>query len=208
MTSTPPPAPVHSERYSTSNVVRRKRGVVIHNSESGDGSYFSLRNLVTRPGDRLIEKSNPKRYYGSSYNALTRNDVDKNTYDLILDASQAPFAAPPLNKDWWHICIPGYARQTRFEWLDPESHAGIKAVAKFIRDMAAIDGFDVVRLSTQGLIDARAGKNNGGIVDHWTVSRAFGDTNHTDVGALFPWDVLELEVAALYYTPPPPPVPS
>lgn len=201
---------VHPERYSRTGVKTRKKGVVIHDSESGDGSYLSLRSALTRPGDRLLTKGPPARYYGSSYSALAMNNVGKNTYDKVLPDDCGPYAAPPLNKDWLHICIPGYARQTRFEWLDPESQAGIKAVAKFIVDEAAIHGFPIRRLGVRELQAAHAPGStpaNGGVVDHWTVSKAFGQTDHTDVGPLFPWDILELELAGLLLPPQPPAVP-
>jgi hypothetical protein len=129
---------------------------------------------------------------------------------MSLLETLGPYAAPPLNKDWLHICIPGYARQTRFEWLDPESQAGIKAVAKFIVDEAKVHGFPIRRLGVKELQAAHAPGATpaiGGIVDHWTVSRAFGQTDHTDVGPMFPWDILELELAGLLLPPQPPTAP-
>ena len=63
----------HKDRYSTSGVSLRKQGVVIHDSETGDGSAENLILAMQRPGDRPIEGSNPPRKYGSGYHAITLN---------------------------------------------------------------------------------------------------------------------------------------
>ena len=44
----------HRDRYSTTGVSLRKAGVVIHDSETGDGSALNLIAAMQRPGDRLI----------------------------------------------------------------------------------------------------------------------------------------------------------
>lgn len=189
---------VHPDRYSTTGVEARKAGVVIHDSEGPDGSYGALIRLLAMPGDRPIAGSNPPRKYGSSYHALTKNNPAAE-YDQVLAADKGPFAAPPLNKTWWHICIPGYARQTRADWLNDSSRQGILAVAEFIVDKAKIDGFPLERVNAA---DLKAGK--GGYCSHGDVSQAWGQTNHTDPGNGFPWDVLAADIAALVTVTPPP----
>lgn len=194
---------VHPDRYSTTGVSSRKAGVVIHDSEGPDGSYDVLVRLLSLPGDRPIAGSNPPHKYGSSYHALTKNNAAAE-YDQVLDADKGPFAAPPLNKTWWHICIPGYARQTRDEWLNDSSRQGILAVAEFIVDKAKVDGFPLERVNAS---DLKAGK--GGYCAHADVSQAWDQTNHTDPGNGFPWDVLAADIAALVtVTPPPIPPPA
>lgn len=191
---------VHPDRYTLSGVNRRKAGVIIHTSESGDGSYPALVAAFARPGDRPLGTTG--RMYGSAYHAVTMNA--DNLYDRILGPEAGPYAAPPLNKTHSHICMPARVAQGRSEWLDGPSLAGIRAVARFIVDESQAHGFPLRRLTSAEL---KAGAE--GYCDHWTVSTAFGKTDHTDVGRQFPWDVLEAEIAALSSTttPPPPPAP-
>lgn len=192
---------VHPDRYSTTGVATRKAGVVVHTSESDDATYPTLVVLLGRPGDRPLDPKNPTgRKYGSGYHALTLNTGD--LFDQVLEASAGPYAAPPLNKTWWHICMPARVRQTRAEWLDGPSLAGIRAVAAFIVAKHLVDGFPLRRVSP---LELAAGAE--GYCDHWTVSRAFGKTDHTDVGANFPWDVLEAEIAARLQPATPTPTP-
>lgn len=193
------PAPVHPERFSTTGVTTRKLGVVLHTSESGDGSYAALRNAVTRPGDRKLmnaDRTWSGRMYGSAYHVLTRNDPGR-TFDQLLPATAGPYSAPPLNKTWWHLCIPGRARQTHDEWLDAESIAGIHAAARFVVARSVIDGFPLARVGA-GALRTSTGT---GYCDHWTVSRAFpAKTDHTDVGPEFPWDLFG-DLLEFYSTP-------
>lgn len=180
----------NKDRYSTSGVSLRKQGVVIHDSETGDGSAANLIAAMQKPGDRLIAGSNPPRYYGSGYHAITLNDDDD--WNQLLGPEAGPFHAPPLNKTWWGICIPGRANQTREQWLDPESLAGIRAVAGFIFQKSAVDGFPLEFVDAAGL---KAGRR--GYTSHYQVSLAFHQTDHTDPGPSFPWDVLAAEIAIL-----------
>lgn len=180
----------NKDRYSTSGVSLRKQGVVIHDSETGDGSAANLIAAMQKPGDRLIAGSNPPRYYGSGYHAITLNDDDD--WSQLLGPEAGPFHAPPLNKTWWGICIPGRANQTREQWLDPESLAGIRAVAAFIVQKSQIDGFPLEFVDAAGL---KAGRR--GYTSHYQVSLAFHQTDHTDPGPSFPWDVLAAEITAL-----------
>jgi len=180
----------HRDRYSTTGVSLRKAGVVIHDSETGDGSALNLIAAMQRPGDRLIAGSNPPRYYGSGYHAITLNVDDD--FEQLLGADAGPYHAPPLNKTWWSICIPGRANQTRDEWLDEESYAGIRAVARFIVEKSKVDGFPLEFVDAAGL---KAGR--GGYTSHAQVSNAWHQTDHTDPGSNFPWDVLAHEIGLL-----------
>lgn len=178
-------------RYSTTGVSPTKLGVVIHDSETGDGSYANLITALSKPGTQLIQGSSPPRYIGASYHALTRNDLGA-TYDQVLPETAGPFAAPPLNKTWLHICIPGYARQTRDEWLDQASRSGIRAVAKFCVDKSRVHGFP---LELRTVTELQAGI--GGLCFHADVSDAWGATDHWDPGPLFPDDILMADIAEL-----------
>lgn len=186
---------VHPDRYSLSKVVRRKLGVVIHTSESGDTSHDALVALMARPGDRPYTKPDGTTgYYGSSYHAVTDG---KGGFTLMLGAEAGPFSAPPCNKDRWHICMPGRAAQTREDWLDPVSRQHIRAVARFVFDCARIDGFPTVRITP-----AQLAAGAKGYCGHRDVTYAFNIAGgHTDPGPNFPWDVLADDISRLAQPP-------
>jgi hypothetical protein len=194
---------VHPDRYSTGGVVQRKRGVVLHTNEGSDGSYASLKALLARPGDRPIDPSQPNgRKYGSAYHSLSKNDPT-GAYDQVLPAAAGPYAAPPVNKTFWHHCIPGRAGQTRAQWLEDSSRQGILGAASFVFDKSRQDGFPLVRISAADLLNGAEG-----YCDHGTIASAYpASTTHWDVGPGFPWDVFAADLAALValHTPPPPP---
>lgn len=172
--------------YPTSTIV--KRGVVIHDSESGDGSTANLISLLQRPGDR---PSSHGGFYGSGYHAVTDG---QGGYIQVADATAGPYSAPPLNATWWHICMPGYAKQTRQEWLDVISMNHIKGVANFVVDKWHEDGqtWPLAFIFADLLL-----KNYHGYTSHAQVSLAWHQTTHTDPGPNFPWDVLEQEIGKL-----------
>ncbi len=178
---------VHPDRWNTT-VSTRKSGVVIHDSETGDGSYAALIAVMTRPGERLTADGH---YYGSSYHAVARNDLAA-TYDEVLDAHHAPFSAPPTNGTWWQFCIPGRASQTRADWLDQPSRSGIRAAAKYVVAKAKADGFLLERRTPAELAGGK-----GGYCGHVDVSAAWHRSDHTDPGSYFPWDLLALDIAEL-----------
>ena len=177
---------LHPDRYSTTGVPTKKVGIVVHDSESGDASYPTLLRLLQAPGDR---ENGHGGKYGAGYHALTDG---AGNYKEVADSSAGPYSAPIVNKTWWHICIPGYARQTRDEWLDELSLNHIKGVAKFIVTKSRIDGIPLIKTTPEKM---KTGL--GGICSHHDVSLAWGATNHTDPGSNFPWDVLLNEVAKL-----------
>ncbi len=170
---------LHPDRYSLTGTVARKTGIVVHDSESSDGSFSSLFDYLKRPGDRPNGRGG---YYGSGYHAITNGLGD---YVQVADATAGPYAAPPCNKTHWHICMPGRASQTREEWLDDLSSKHMLGVAKFIVDKSAIDGIPLKRLTVPQLVNG-----DNGYCSHWDVSLAWKQTTHTDPGANFPWDIL------------------
>ncbi len=178
---------VHPDRYSRSKVVLRKLGVIIHTSESGVDSLPALLRLVASPGNRPVEGSNPPRMYGSSYNAFANHE---GKYLDILGPDCGPFAAPPCNKDRLHICMPGWSRWVRTDWLAPKQMAQITGVAQFIVDKSRLHGFPTVKI-TPAQLEAGA----KGYCSHSDVTYGFHISGgHTDPGPNFPWDVLDAEV--------------
>jgi hypothetical protein len=189
---------LHNDRYSTAGVSTTKAGVVVHTNEGPDGSGPSLIAFLGRPGDR--PSNGPSGRYGAGYHAVATPDG----YVVVADDTAGPYHAPPLNGTWLAIVIPGYARQSRDEWLDAGSRPLIRGTARYIVDSSRRHHFPLERLTVDQL---RAGGR--GIVDHNTVSRAFGKTNHWDPGPSFPWDVLFDDITAIVteLAPPPPPAP-
>jgi hypothetical protein len=168
---------VHPDRWNPTTTIR-KRGVVIHDSESSDSSAQALCDLMARPGDR---PNGSGGFYGASYHVITTNDPK----DVM-----------------WHICMPGRVTQGRDGWLDAASRDGIRAVANFIVQQSQIDGFPLERCSVSDLL-----AGDGGYCGHVDVSNAWHDSDHTDPGPTFPWDVLAADIAALTQNDPKPPVP-
>lgn len=192
---------LHPERYSRTGVLLRKLGVVVHDAESGDGAAQTLIRLLQTPGDRQLLDKNGKptgRMYGAGYTAVTTGNPFE--YVLMADPSMGPYAAPPRNKDWKHVCMPGVAAQTREQWLDPLSRNHISGVAKFIYDAHIEDGIPLLRIKANELL-----AGDRGYCGHGDVTLAWGDSTHTDPGPNFPWDVLAADIQSLFPAPPTPP---
>jgi hypothetical protein len=183
---------LHTDRYYPTQTLI-KHGVVIHDAESGDGASDALVNFLTRPG------SNPSTrggFWGPGYHAVTDG---RGGYIMVADATAGPYSAPPLNPTWWHICMPGYANQTREMWQDSLSKAHMRGLAKFLVDkwnedrktwpLSFVDAFDLLN-----------GKH--GYTSHAQVSLAWHETDHTDPGVSFPWDILQSMVHDLIQSPP------
>lgn len=174
---------LHPDRYNPTSILV-KRGVVVHDSESGDASASRLIALLQGPGDRPSGNG----FYGAGYHAVTDG---AGGYVALADASAGPFAAPPVNADWWHVCMPGFAAQTRAEWLDPLSVSHRRGVAKFIYDKWLEDG----KTWALGFIFAAdLARGIQGYTSHYQVSMAWKKSNHYDPGPQFPFDLLEADI--------------
>ncbi len=187
---------IHPDRGNLGARIR-KGGVVVHDSESADGTAAALIVLLATPGDRPTATG----VYGSSYHAIALED---GTYAQVAGPEWTTFSAPPLNSTWWHICMPGRAAQTRTEWLDTPSRNYIHAVARFIVDKSKTDGFPCVQVGPVAMRAATPDGFNVGYCGHVDVTAAWHQTDHTDPGGYFPWDVLAGDIAALLHPTPPP----
>lgn len=167
--------------------------VVIHTTEGpeGPGAARQLAEFTTRPGDRPSTSGGAS--YGSSYHAVA--DIGLQVIPLVEDRLVA-FSAPGSNTEGLHIVIPGRAGQTRDEWLSGSTREAIRTVAAFLLDTRDRYGIPTERVSA-----AELRSRTRGYCDHATVSAAFGRTNHTDVGPMFPWDVLRQDLIDLDYHP-------
>lgn len=175
---------LHPDRFNPATTTK-KRGVIWHVNVGPDNSAGSLLHLLGLPGDR---PNGTGGVYGSGYHCVTLNDP-KATYVEVADATMAPFAAPPVNDSFLHLCIPGQAEQTRAQWLDPASFSGIRAGAKYSVVQSRLHGFPLAKLSP-----AQLAAGQGGLAGHVDVRDAWGKTNHWDPGPGFPWDVVLAEI--------------
>lgn len=169
----------------------RNRLIVIHTSEGGEGPTWaeSLNAFMAQPGDRISDSGNR---YGASYQYVT--DTDGGVWPAVRDDTFA-YAAAGANWDGIHFCIPGKAGQTRAQWLDDYSMAHINALAWAMKLKATQFNLPLRRLTTQQVRDGAYG-----YCGHVNVSEAYHQSDHTDPGPYFPWDVL----AFLLTTPTPP----
>jgi hypothetical protein len=188
MTVYGPRCNVHPERTGATRSLDNLRLIVIHTSEGSEGptSAENLCSFMTLPGDRVVPGSNPPRMFGASYHYVT--DTDR-----VLPAAPdniVSYSAAGANHDGVHICIPGKANQTRVQWLDPTSSAYIARCAQVMRDVAERYDIPLERLTPAQVVDG-----GRGYCDHHAINLAYGQTDHTDVGPNFPWDVLADQIA-------------
>lgn len=193
----------HDDRYETDGRVGiTPKGVVVHTVEGGE-SLNGIRALMTKPGDRQRAAWSPTNlvYYGASYDAIACDDGTYDTVQLGNNAMGYPYSAPPLNKYWLHIVMPGYSSQLDANpgWRDPFSLGCIRAVARYIADMSKRYGFPIVQTFAAEM-KAAGVEDCTGYCGHVDVSYAFGKTDHTDPGKNFPWELLAEEIASLVHT--------
>lgn len=194
MTVYGPRCPVHPDRIGSPKTLPN-RLLVIHTSEGSEGAS-SAENLcvfLQQPGDRISDSG---RRYGSSYHYLI--DTDR-VLPAVTDNLWA-FHAAGANNFSIGICIPGTAYQSRAQWLDATSRAYIHRCAEVMLDESVRHGIPLTRLSV-----AQVQAGQWGYCGHYDISRAYHQSDHTDPGTNFPWDVLAQDIEALILPPPPPP---
>lgn len=188
-----PRAIVHDDRYGAIKA-RPNRLIVLHTTEGGEGlaSAEQLAMFTTLPGDR---PNGHGGMFGSSYQYVT------DTWRIIplVPENVVSYSAPPANNDGIHIVFPGKAAQTRDEWLDSFTFDYIGQCALLMDDI-----HERTNIPLEHLTDAEILAGRAGYCDHHAISRTYGQTNHTDVGSSFPWDVL---ASLLTQHPPAPPTP-
>lgn len=110
--------------------------------------------------------------------------VDADSIVQCVKDRNVAYAAPGANSDGIQIECAGYGRQTRVEWLDKYSTQlllkAAEATALYLRKFY---------LPTQLLTAAQVRAGSPGITGHMMVSQAYGESDHTDPGPNFPWDI-------------------
>lgn len=124
---------------------------------------------------------NIARYFATTdTRASAHYNVDNNSIVQSVREQDIAYHAPP-NLHSIGIEHAGYARQTREEWLDAYGQDMLRLSAGLVAELVLKYNLPVQFLSPD---DLRAGKR--GITTHHNVSRAFGQSSHTDPGPNFP----------------------
>lgn len=196
-------------RYQAEDVPRLV--VVIHTSEQADdldqlNDAEQLMSALSRPGT----SGTPPRQWGSCYHAITDVKAGPNGglvaagYHQIAPWHARVNAAPPLNEEALHVCMPEQVADSRATWL---ASGHVEAAAMFVRDAMATYGIHAVKLAPATMAPHLSdGRYTGptGYCGHVDVTNAWHQTTHTDPGKNFPWDHLaDLVVDGPDPTPPP-----
>lgn len=122
----------------------------------------------------------------------------------VPDNVVAWHAPPNVGSIGIEVC--GEASYTRAQWLDPKVWPAVVRAAARCRELCDRFGIPKAKLSSSGLL---AGAH--GVCGHVDVSNAWHQTDHSDPGAGFPWDLFMAEVTRTPAAPKPvaiPPVPA
>lgn len=158
-------------------------------NDSGPRNPYKCQAAVihTYECPRADDVENRARYQesaGSSYTMLvgTRRTLRAN------DDNYIPWAAAQTgNRIGLHLSFLAYARSSRNEWLEYSTQLDLGA--RVVADWCTRYGIPPIKISAT---DLRAGKR--GLCGHADISAAWGETDHTDPGHNFPWDVFTKRV--------------
>lgn len=139
----------------------------------------------------------------ASRDASAHVGVDTNSECRYVADADTAWAAPGLNADGLQLEMAGRAGQTTGQWNDPGSRAILERAAQRTATWCRQYSIPVRRLS-----DAQLAAGLRGIVDHWAASRVYKQSDHTDVGANFPWARFLARVSALVTGLAPAPTPA
>jgi N-acetyl-anhydromuramyl-L-alanine amidase AmpD len=158
--------PFVEARWFTKTNGRRIDYIVIHDmeaAEKGDTAENVARFFATTP-----------------VKASAHYNVDNNSIVQSVREQDIAYHAPP-NLHSIGIEHAGFARQTRDQWLDAYGKAMLALSAQLMAELLTKYDLPAQFLSAE---DLKAGKR--GITTHRNVSKAFGQTSHTDPGPDFP----------------------
>lgn len=176
--------------------------------------YSSARPIGARPrllvghtGEGILRLSDMVRYldnnpYASAHAVSAAEGLSP---DLVPDERAAWTAGPTGNSYGLHIEQCAFALMTREQWLSEQDvnvfvpwlgargewrlirspMSMLRHTARWLRAKSDRWGIPLVKLSAA---DVRAGKS--GVCSHADISLAWGETDHTDPGNGYPWDVV------------------
>lgn len=100
-----------------------------------------------------------------------------------------------------HWSLAGRAAQSREEWLEQDDQ--LTALARVLAHDHREYGTDLRLLTVDEVRRAKTDKSITGVCGHSHISRAFGESDHTDPGTNFPFDVVIAKAKALISPPTP-----
>lgn len=116
------------------------------------------------------------------------------------DDNYIPWAAHPTgNRLGRHWSLAGRASQTRAEWLAQDKQ--LNALARVLAHDVKEYGTKLIKLSVGEVFRARTDSSVRGVCGHDDISKAFKESDHTDPGPNFPYDVLFQKVKSLLTEP-------
>lgn len=152
------------------------------------GRSFKERRAVTLLVAHSAEGARTARDLGAFFHRATTGSSNagigqQGDYCTYVNYGDTSFANPPLSEEADTVELCGFARWSRAQWLAYPKM--LETFAHWIAWRCAVRRIPIVKLSVAQL---KAGKP--GIVDHDDVSDAYHLSDHWDLGAHFPWDVV------------------
>lgn len=159
------------------------------NYSSREGTPITLIGVHTNEGPNTPGDEGSDR---TAENLAGWMDDQNVSYHKIVDDDSVVHYVADEHKAWamrngnprsLNVCLTGYARQTRAEWLEHDGQ--LRQTAAIIRTWCDRHGIPKVKLSS-----SEVGADRSGICGHadWTYGKR--DGTHTDPGTAFPWDVV------------------
>lgn len=161
----------------------KKSIVVVHTSEPG--AYVKGKNPGTAEGLGNYLKSSSVQ---ASYHVAV--DRDGNTCRMVADNNRAWHAGNIGNNEGYSICAVGWSAWSREEWLSMPKMLDSMAVQ--VAAWCKKEGIPAQYVAPANLV-----KDVWGITGHGDVAKAWRETDHTDPGNGFPYDVLISKVNAI-----------
>lgn len=113
--------------------------------------------------------------------------IDNDSIVECVKFSDVAWAAPGANHDGYQAEHAGFARQSAEDWADEYSMAMLALSARFMKRKLVTD--PAILLPIQFVdVEGVAGGVKRGFTGHAQISKAFGQSTHTDPGSSFPWD--------------------
>lgn len=167
-------------RSYTRGRARKVQGICLHHTAGREGR-------TAAEGGVAYDK---RRTDGTSTHYFTDSELP--VLCTVRPADRAHTARFHGNQIFLHVEICG-TLQSRQQWLDATSRRTLEITAALVAYLLVEFDLDFRRLTVAQCRAAYYNKENRptGIVDHWTVTRAFPEDGgtHTDLGPDFPWDV-------------------
>lgn len=171
------------------------------NYSQRSGRPVRLVILHTAEGARTVE-SLGNFFAAASVQASSHVGIDDRTIAQYVPYSMAAWTAGGANSisDQAELC--GFAAWSRQTWLTQHMRM-LELAAQWVRERCLARGIPIVKITP-----AQVAAGSAGVCGHVDWSVGMRDTDHTDPGVSFPWDVVINLANGGITTAPPVPVPS